>query len=79
MMERAALLCDREITLSGLNLDLAARGESSWKDIERVAIEEALRSNGGNRAKAAKQLGMSLRKLHYRLRDYGIRRQRPLD
>jgi DNA-binding NtrC family response regulator len=43
-----------------------------WKEIERAAIEEALHANGGNRTHAARQLGISLRKLQYRLREYGL-------
>ncbi len=40
------------------------------RDIERVAIEQALRANNGNRTRAARQLGISLRKLQYRLKEY---------
>ena len=43
-----------------------------WKEIERVAIEDALLANGGNRTHAAHQLGISLRKLQYRLKEYGL-------
>jgi len=72
VMERTALLCDQRVTLDDLRCDLAARAETSWREIERKAIEEALRANAGNRTKAAKQLGMSIRKLQYRLREYGV-------
>lgn len=37
---------------------------------ERKAILEALRNNNGNRTAAAAELGISRRKLHYRLREY---------
>ena len=40
------------------------------KDIERQAIEDALRANNGNRTRAARQLGISLRTLQYRLKEY---------
>ncbi len=43
-----------------------------WKEIERAAIEDALHANGGNRTHAARQLGISLRKLQYRLKEYGL-------
>jgi DNA-binding NtrC family response regulator len=43
-----------------------------FKDIERKAIEEALEANDGNRTKAAQQLGISLRTLQYRLKEYGV-------
>ena len=45
----------------------------NMKDVERRAIEEALRKHGGNRTRAARELGISLRTLQYRLKDYGIR------
>jgi len=73
VMERAAILCDRRVGASDLPL-AATRAESpqTIKAIERKAIEEALRANGGNRAKAAAQLGISLRTLQYRLKEYGL-------
>lgn len=43
-----------------------------WKEIERAAIEDALLANGGNRTHAARKLGISLRKLQYRLKEYGL-------
>jgi DNA-binding NtrC family response regulator len=44
----------------------------SMREMEKMAIEEALRSNHGNRTHAARQLGISLRKLQYRLKEYGV-------
>ncbi|MFB3776630.1 MAG: helix-turn-helix domain-containing protein [Bryobacteraceae bacterium] len=44
----------------------------SMREVERRAIEEALRANHGNRTHAARQLGISLRKLQYRLKEYGV-------
>jgi len=41
-------------------------------EIERAAIIEALARNQGDRRNAAVQLGISLRTLQYRLKDYGI-------
>ncbi len=42
----------------------------SMREVERIAIENALRANNGNRTHAARQLGISLRKLQYRLKEY---------
>ena len=42
------------------------------RDIERRAIEDALAENDGNRTRAATQLGISLRTLQYRLKEYGL-------
>lgn len=42
------------------------------KEFERSLIEGVLRQEGGNRAQAAKRLGISLRTLQYRLKDFKI-------
>jgi DNA-binding NtrC family response regulator len=41
-------------------------------DIERRAILEALKRHDGNRRATAEELGISLRTLQYRLKDYGL-------
>ena len=46
------------------------------RDVERAVIEEALQANHGNRTHAARQLGISLRKLQYRLKEYGVPNQK---
>jgi transcriptional regulator with PAS, ATPase and Fis domain len=43
-----------------------------WRDIERQAIEDALRMNHGNRTLAAQQLEINLRTLQYRLKEYQL-------
>ena len=48
--------------------DLA--GPSSLADLERKAIIEALERNEGNRRATAKELGISVRTLYYRLDEY---------
>ena len=40
--------------------------------IERTAILESLARNNGDRRAASEELGISLRKLQYRLKEYGI-------
>ena len=72
-MERLAILCDSVVQPT----DLPIRGSASsrpilMKDIERQAIETALRQNDGNRTRAAAQLGISLRTLQYRLKEWDI-------
>jgi two-component system response regulator AtoC len=72
-MERTAILC--EGTVDAADLPVAApdqRRPIRWRDIERQAIEDALRMNGGNRTLAARQLGISLRTLQYRLKEYRL-------
>jgi DNA-binding NtrC family response regulator len=72
-MERLAILCEE--TIEPDDLPITSTGAAHpvlFKDIERKAIEEALRDNGGNRTKTAKQLGIGLRTLQYRLKEYGL-------
>jgi two-component system response regulator HydG len=72
-MERLAILCDGVIEPEDLPIDASGPTRPVlFKDIERKAIEDALRENDGNRTRAARQLGISLRTLQYRLKDYGI-------
>jgi two-component system response regulator FlrC len=53
----------------------ASRPEESaatLKEMERQAIIEALAAVDGNRRKAARRLGIALRTLQYKIKDYGI-------
>ncbi len=72
-MERMAILCEEQVDVEDLSM---LRGEDRrpllWRDIERQAIEDALRMNAGNRTLAAQQLGISLRTLQYRLKEYQL-------
>jgi len=72
-MQRVAILCDGLIEPD--DLPVTSTGPARpvlFKDIERRAIEDALLENQGNRTKTAKQLGISLRTLQYRLKEYNI-------
>jgi DNA-binding NtrC family response regulator len=72
-MERLAILYDDVIEPD--DLPITGSGPTRpvlFKDIERRAIEEALQENQGNRSRTAKQLGISLRTLQYRLKQYGM-------
>ncbi len=73
MMERVAILCDDTITGDDLPVGSgpASPRPVTWREIEKKAIEDALARHAGNRTQAAKQLGISLRKLQYRLKEYG--------
>ncbi|GIU75024.1 MAG: acetoacetate metabolism regulatory protein AtoC [Bryobacteraceae bacterium] len=80
VIERAAILSDGEILPEHLPftgeraVDPAKAGTLNVRELERRAIEEALRKHGGNRTHAARELGLSLRTLQYRLKEYGISR-----
>jgi transcriptional regulator with PAS, ATPase and Fis domain len=70
-MERAVILAGDTVYLSDLPvISEAPSRPMRFKDIERKAIEDALARNGGNRTKAAEQLGISVRTLQYRLKEY---------
>lgn len=79
-IERAAILSDGEILPRHLpfaapqTLDPAAADTLNVHALERKAIEEALRRHGGNRTHAARELGISLRTLQYRLKEFGLTR-----
>jgi len=74
LMERAAILAEGVVELGHLPIaGTEAPRPVSMKEIERQAIEEALRANRGNRTLASRQLGISLRTLQYRLKEYGIK------
>lgn len=48
------------------------RLDGDLKTIEKIAIENALAKTNGNRKKAAEILGISLRALQYKIKEYGI-------
>jgi DNA-binding NtrC family response regulator len=76
-MERVAILCDEAIEPDDLPVTSSGPARPVlFKDIERQAIEDALQANDGNRTKTARQLGISLRTLQYRLKEYGISQAR---
>jgi DNA-binding NtrC family response regulator len=87
VIERAGILCrDNVITPADLSLphgvpsahanggDSGALGTAlPIKEIERFHIEGVLKSFRGNKAEAAKILGISLKTLYTKLQQYGIR------
>lgn len=71
LMERVAILAEGTVQPEDLPISSGAPPHPlRFKDIERQAIEEALRRHGGNRTHAARELGISLRTLQYRMKEY---------
>ena len=80
MLERAAILADdTTITAPLLGLGLMATPtpsaspfKGSLKDLEREAIRQALLATGGHRKKTAERLGIGLRTLYEKLKEYDL-------
>ncbi|MBN1628077.1 MAG: sigma-54-dependent Fis family transcriptional regulator [Deltaproteobacteria bacterium] len=77
IIERAVILSSGEIDKSHLNLELPEHEKGSTDGLlsstERATIEKTLREVGGNRKRAAQILGISLRTLQYRIKEYDIK------
>jgi transcriptional regulator with PAS, ATPase and Fis domain len=78
-LERAAILCEGgPIAVEHLarrpTTAVAPRRSPHLSDIERRSIEQALHESGGNKARAARRLGITRTQLYGRLRKYGLNR-----
>jgi two-component system, NtrC family, response regulator AtoC len=76
IIERAVILSYGEVDQRHLNLEIPGvngRFEDGLLNAtERATIEKTLREVGGNRKRAAQILGISLRTLQYRIKEYDI-------
>ena len=78
IIERGVILARGEITLDELPLELLeqlpadAAGEGMLKEREKETIGRMLRQFQGNRRQTAEALGISLRSLQYRLKEFGL-------
>jgi len=76
VIERAIILSSGEIDAAQLNLEAAEQTPPASEGLlatnERAAIQKVLAEVGGNRKQAARILGISLRTLQYRLKEYGL-------
>jgi DNA-binding NtrC family response regulator len=80
VIERAIILSrDSNLTLpqltTPLNEDIpvsAGKQLRSIRDLEKEAIETTIRETDGHRRNAAKILGISIRTLQYKLKEYGL-------
>jgi transcriptional regulator with PAS, ATPase and Fis domain len=77
VLERALIVCDGSF-IDAQHLRLRARPDASplstsdLGTLEKHAIEQAMRDAGGNKVRAAKQLGISRMQLYGRLRRFGL-------
>ncbi len=82
VIERAVILCsDDRITPYDLSISHPAHGGEAWRqggerpsleEVERAYIAKVLHEEKGNKTKAAKALGISLRNLYRKIEDYHI-------
>src|SRR6266852_2661327 len=78
-LERAAILCEGGL-ITGDHLSLRSTSlvtpqrSPHLSDVERRTIEQALHESNGNKAKAARRLGITRTQLYGRLRKYGLER-----
>ena len=75
MLERSMILSKgSQLTLPDLKMpaDTVSQHEVDLRSIEMAAIENALGKAEGNRKKAADMLGISLRSLQYKIKEYRI-------
>lgn len=76
VIERAVILSSGPIEAFQLNIDVdeepGSMGEGLLQASERELIKRVLGEAGGNRKQAARVLGISLRTLQYRIKEYGL-------
>jgi len=76
VIERAVILSSRQIESRHLNIESPAEvspnGEGLLQINEREIIQKVLKEVGENRKQAAEKLGISLRTLQYRIKEYGL-------
>ena len=76
VIERAVILAQGEIDATHLNLEpprsAVVPAESILKANETETIRKVLAEVGGNRKRAARVLGISLRTLQYRIKEFGL-------
>ena len=74
-LERAAILCQGGLIAPehfSLRSDSLTAPRTNLTDVERHAIEQALRETDGNKSKAARRLGITRTQLYGRLRKYDL-------
>ncbi len=63
-----------EASLSSRPVESGKKQLKSLKELEKEAIKDALEQTSGHRRRAAEILGISLRSLQYKLKEYGLKK-----
>ena len=77
-LERATIVCEdgliraQDLSLAPPPMVSVMVDNTELNVVERQAIERAMRNVSGNKARAARQLGISRTQLYFRLRKYGL-------
>ncbi|MGK4568366.1 sigma-54-dependent transcriptional regulator [Flavobacterium sp. 3HN19-14] len=75
-IERAVILCEKDISVSDLDLELITRttpnDDLQLSGVEKAMIEKVLRKNNFNVSKSADELGLSRAALYRRIEKYNI-------
>lgn len=66
--------CTNQAVLDAVAEEISEPESLNLEDIGRLMVEKALERNGGNRKKAAHELGISDRTLYRRIKQYGLER-----
>jgi DNA-binding NtrC family response regulator len=75
VLERAVILSKGvELDITNVLPDDSSKSKGTLTEMEAGAIEKALTETEGNRRKAAEMLGISLRSLQYKIKEYGIKK-----
>ncbi len=61
-----------EVEINVTNYSLKEGNTTDLKELEKIAIIDALKKSGGNKSKASKILGISLRTLYNKLKKYNL-------
>lgn len=72
MIERAVILSENEEIELKPETGIYSEKKEDLKTIEKKAIIEALKRTGGNKKLTASILGISLRALYYKIKEYGL-------
>jgi transcriptional regulator with PAS, ATPase and Fis domain len=72
ILSQSDIITPEDLPLRLSNLPVATSDHMKLASIEKAAILRALTGNLGNRQQTAEQLGISLRTLQYRLKEYAL-------